>query len=361
MGNILGHKEQKNTDRGNIKICEKRYGYNLNDLHSYIYKINLPLKPAYIEYILEDKRKNVNTPEENRKENRQNNEKEKGSEKNHEGVEANGKDKENQKHGKSGEKLASDNYIDLYKNYEKDNIGNTNNIYKNKLIINKESDIEKIEDKYIHFFYNSTYKYDTNKNNIYTAETASDYIANSNKINEKIVTHGQKGNREQELKSNEQNEKHGIHKTYANMCLNYYNILNTCVIKKYEKNVQNRKYKFTRLHTCKPHYVLFSRCIRYRDKKLMHHIKKMEWNYFKKLNEESKSAYLNEFLTNLSYHEYLISKLYDGVEKIKLTKELQELRERYNHIVKENEITDDMKKPEIKGQRNHKPILLNIQ
>lgn len=356
MGNILGYKEQKNTDRGNIKICEKRYGYNLNDLHSYIYKINLPLKPAYIDYILEDKRKNVNIQEENRIENRQIKEGEKRKEKNHEEVEENVKE-----NVKDGEKFANDNYIDLYKNYEKNNINNTNNIYKNKLIINKESDIEKIEDKYIHFFYNSTYKYDINKNNIYTAETASDYIANSNKINKERIINQQKRNSEQELKSNEQNEKNGIQKTYANMCLNYYNNLNTCVIKKYEKNVQNRKYKFTRLHTCKPHYVMFSRCIQYRDKKLMHHIKKMEWNYFKKLNEETKSAYLNEFLTNLTYHEYLISKLYDGVEKIKLTKELKELRERYNYIVKESELSDDMKKPEKKGQRNYKPILLNIQ
>lgn len=349
MGNILGHKEQKNADRGNIKMCEKRYGYNLNDLHSYIYKINLPLKPAYIDYILEDKRKNTNTREEKQEEKRR--------EKNHAGVK--GK-RENEESEKDAENYANDKYIDLYKNYEKDNINNTNNIYKNKLIINKESDIEKIEDKYIHFLYNSTYKYDTNKNNIYTAETASDYIANSNKRNEEKATDEQKRSRQQEMKTKEQNEKHEIHKTYANMCLNYYNILNTCVIKKYEKNVQNKKYKFTRLHTCKPHYVLFSRCIRYRDKKLMHHIKKMEWNYFKNLNEESKSAYLNEFLTNLSYHEYLISKLYDGVEKIKFTKELQELRERYNHIVKESEFSDDMKKPEIKGQTNYKPILLNI-
>ncbi|CRG96838.1 conserved Plasmodium protein, unknown function [Plasmodium gallinaceum] len=313
MGNFIGFKE-KNKNIENINIFEKRYGYNLNDLHSYIYKINLPLKPPYINYVLQEK----NRKTENFTKEHLNNEEEK--------------------------KLNNtSDPVDLYKNYERENINNSNNIYSNKLIINNKEPNEKYDDKYVHISYDNNYEYDLNKNNIYTEDNISDYI----------LQH-----------TNTFSNKNKINKTYVNLCLNYYNNLNTCIIKKYEKNVQNKKYKFTRLHTCKPHYVLFSRCIKYRDKKLMKEIKKIELNYFNSLNSTNKLSYLNEFLTNLNYHEYVISKLYDGVEKIKINKELNELKERYNNILKHSESNGE-KLPNINEQKrktnsNKKHILLNI-
>ncbi|CAD2090428.1 conserved Plasmodium protein, unknown function [Plasmodium vinckei brucechwatti] len=279
MGNIIGNKET-NPNKTNINIFEKRYGYNLNDLHSYIYQINLPLKPPYINYILQDKNEKNDTLESL-------------------------KDKDKN----SDDKIMSElnNSADIYNKYDKDNINNSNNIYKNKLIINNLEDNKKYDDKYVHLAYNKNYIFDENKNNIYTEDNISKYISEQ-KINEK--------------------NNFDLKKTYLNLCLNYYNNIDTCVTKKYQKNVQNKKYKFTRLHTCKPHYILFSRCIKFRDKKIMKEIKKMELE----------SSYLNEFSTNLNYHEYRINQTYEGVEKIRLNKELNELRERYNNILKSNEV-----------------------
>ncbi|EUR47117.1 hypothetical protein PFBG_06181, partial [Plasmodium falciparum 7G8] len=64
--------------------------------------------------------------------------------------------------------------------------------------------------------------------------------------------------------------------------------------------------------------------------------------------------YLNEFLTNLNYHEYLIGKLHDSIEKIKLNKELNELRERYDHIIKHKKQMNDnlSKSSNEKGNRS---------
>ncbi|CRG99502.1 conserved Plasmodium protein, unknown function [Plasmodium relictum] len=319
MGNFIGFKEN-NKNKENINIFEKRYGYNLNDLHSYIYKINLPLKPPYINYVLEEKNKKAK----NFIEEYSNNEEDKSL-------------------------INTSDPVDLYKNYERENINNSKNIYKNKLIINNKEPSEKYEDKYVHLSYDNNYEYDLNKNNIYTEDNISNYIL-------------------QKHISENQNK---VNKTYVNLCLNYYNNLNTCVIKKYEKNVQNKKYKFTRLHTCKPHYVLFSRCIKYRDKKLMKEIKKIELNYFNSLNKANKSSYLNEFLTNINYHEtlfrfiFLIFFLYSFFFFFSMfNKELEELRERYNNISKHNESTGEelqninVEKRKINSNKKH--LLLNI-
>ncbi|SCN59869.1 conserved Plasmodium protein, unknown function [Plasmodium chabaudi adami] len=289
MGNIIGNKET-NPNKTNINIFEKRYGYNLNDLHSYIYQLNLPLKPPYINYILQEKKEKNDTLESL-------------------------KDKDKN----SDDKIANElnNSVDIYNKYDKDNINNSNNIYKNKLIINNIEDNKKYDDKYVHLAYNKNYIFDENKNNIYTEDNISKYISDQ-KINEK--------------------NNFDIKKTYLNLCLNYYNNIDTCVTKKYQKNVQNKKYKFTRLHTCKPHYILFSRCIKFRDKKIMKEIKKMELEYYNTLSPQNKSNYLNEFSTNLNYHEYRINQTYEGVEKIRLNKELNELRERYNNILKSSEM-----------------------
>ncbi|CAD2103207.1 conserved Plasmodium protein, unknown function [Plasmodium vinckei] len=289
MGNIIGNKET-NPNKTNINIFEKRYGYNLNDLHSYIYQINLPLKPPYINYILQEKNEKNDTLESL-------------------------KDKDKN----SDDKIVSElnNSVDIYNKYDKDNINNSNNIYKNKLIINNVEDNKKFDDKYVHLAYNKNYIFDENKNNIYTEDNISKYISEQ-KVNDK--------------------NNFDIKKTYLNLCLNYYNNIDTCVTKKYQKNVQNKKYKFTRLHTCKPHYILFSRCIKFRDKKIMKEIKKMELEYYNTLSPQNKSSYLNEFSTNLNYHEYRINQTYEGVEKIRLNKELNELRERYNNILKSNEV-----------------------
>ncbi|SCN59868.1 conserved Plasmodium protein, unknown function [Plasmodium chabaudi chabaudi] len=289
MGNIIGNKET-NPNKTNINIFEKRYGYNLNDLHSYIYQLNLPLKPPYINYILQEKKEKNDTLESL-----------KDQDKN------------------SDDKIVNElnNSVDIYNKYDKDNINNSNNIYKNKLIINNIEDNKKYDDKYVHLAYNKNYIFDENKNNIYTEDNISKYISDQ-KIEEK--------------------NNFDIKKTYLNLCLNYYNNIDTCVTKKYQKNVQNKKYKFTRLHTCKPHYILFSRCIKFRDKKIMKEIKKMELEYYNTLSPQNKSRYLNEFSTNLNYHEYRINQTYEGVEKIRLNKELNELRERYNNILKSNEM-----------------------
>ncbi|CDU17691.1 hypothetical protein, variant 2 [Plasmodium yoelii 17X] len=285
LGSIIGNKET-NPNKTNISIFEKRYGYNLNDLHSYIYQINLPLKPPYINYVFQEKK-----------------------EKNESMEIFNDKNNDN--------KTVNDlnNTVDIYNKYDKDNINNSNNIYKNKLIINNVEDNKKHDDKYVHLGYNKNYIFDKNKNNIYTEDNISKYIS--------------------EQKMDEKNN-FDIKKTYLNLCLNYYNNIDTCVTKKYQKNVQNKKYKFTRLHTCKPHYILFSRCVKFRDKKIMKEIKKMELDYYNALSPQNKSSYLSEFSTNLSYHEYRINQAYEGVEKIRLNKELNELRERYNNILKSN-------------------------
>ncbi|EDL45103.1 hypothetical protein, conserved [Plasmodium vivax] len=349
MGNFLGLKENK-YNKTNINIFEKRYGYNLNELHSYVYKINLPLKPRYVGYVLEEKGKRPS------------------------GEPPCGDDPKvtSPTHGEGNSMGEGDSMgdaaegsqpapVDLYNRYDRDNLHNSSNIYQNKLKINQQGwqhdqqqgwqhdqqqgrhnqqqgrhnqqkghhnqqgrhhdqqgrhhDQQKYADMYVHMSYDKNYTYDEHKNNIYAEDSLYNYVSKKNPI----LMPPKKG---------------GVKKTYANLCLNYYNNLDTCVIKKYQKNVQNRKYKFTRLHTCKPHYILFSRCVKYRDRKLMNEIKKVELNYYNSLSRGSRSLYLNEFTTNLSYHEYLISKMHDGVEKIKIKKELNELRERYNHIVK---------------------------
>ncbi|KMZ81124.1 hypothetical protein PVIIG_02606 [Plasmodium vivax India VII] len=320
MGNFLGLKENK-YNKTNINIFEKRYGYNLNELHSYVYKINLPLKPRYVGYVLEEKGKRPS------------------------GEPPCGDDPKvtSPPHGEGNSMGEGDSMgdaaegsqpapVDLYNRYDRDNLHNSSNIYQNKLKINQQGrhhdqqgrhhdqqgrhhDQQKYADMYVHMSYDKNYTYDEHKNNIYAEDSLYNYVSKKNPI----LMPPKKG---------------GVKKTYANLCLNYYNNLDTCVIKKYQKNVQNRKYKFTRLHTCKPHYILFSRCVKYRDRKLMNEIKKVELNYYNSLSRGSRSLYLNEFTTNLSYHEYLISKMHDGVEKIKIKKELNELRERYNHIVK---------------------------
>ncbi|CAA9987567.1 conserved Plasmodium protein, unknown function [Plasmodium knowlesi strain H] len=306
MGNFLGLKENK-YNKTNINIFEKRYGYNLNDLHSYVYKINLPLKPRYVSYVLQEKGKRASGEEPN-------------------GVPPDG-DLPNVTSHLDCEADSMDNTsegkqflapVDIYNRYDRDNLHNSSNIYQNKLKINQkgqEEDHQKYEDMYVHMSYDNKYIYDQHKNNIYEEYSIYNYVS---KKTPQLMSQ----------------KKEGVKKTYANLCLNYYNNLDTCMIKKYQKNVQNRKYKFTRLHTCKPHYILFSRCVMYRDKKLMNEIKKVELNYYNSLSRDSRSLYLNEFTTNLNYHEYLISKMHDGVEKIKIKKELDELRERYNHIVK---------------------------
>ncbi|ANQ07465.1 Uncharacterized protein PCOAH_00016210 [Plasmodium coatneyi] len=301
MGNFLGLKENK-YNKTNINIFEKRYGYNLNDLHSYVYKINLPLKPRYVGYVLQEKGKrasgeppdgdtpNVTSPP----------------------------DCEADSMGDASE-VSQPPPVDIYNRYDRDSLHNSSNIYQNKLKINEkkgeQKDQEKYEDMYVHMSYDKKYIYDEHKNNIYAEDSIYNYVS---KKSPQLMPQ----------------KKGSVKKTYANLCLNYYNNLDTCMIKKYQKNVQNRKYKFTRLHTCKPHYILFSRCVKYRDRKLMNEIKKVELNYYNSLSRDSRSLYLSEFTTNLSYHEYLISKMHDGVEKIKIKKELNELRERYNHIVK---------------------------
>ncbi|CAD51972.2 hypothetical protein C923_01506 [Plasmodium falciparum UGT5.1] len=341
MGNAMGFKD-KNKNKENISIFEKRYGYNLNDLHSYIYKINLPLKPRYVNYILEEKKKT----------NSKKGQDEYPNDMIVENEETDKLEAEQPCHHDYNDETKEDiflknnlNVVDLYQTYEKDNINDSRNIYKNKLIINNNRQNEKYEDKYVHMSYDNNYLYDNHTNNIYTDENISNYILQQNNI----LTNHKKGN---EIK------------TYVNLCLNYYNNLDTCVIKKYEKNVQSKKYKYTRLHTCKPHYVLFSRCIKYRDKKLMKEIKKIELNYYNSLNNINKGIYLNEFLTNLNYHEYLIGKLHDSIEKIKLNKELNELRERYDHIIKHKKQMNDnlSKSSNEKGNRSvyKRFMLLNV-
>ncbi|SPJ10339.1 conserved Plasmodium protein, unknown function [Plasmodium sp. DRC-Itaito] len=339
MGNAMGFKDK---NKENISIFEKRYGYNLNDLHSYIYKINLPLKPRYVNYVLEEKKKT----------NSKKGQDEYPDDMIVENKETDKMEAEQPCHHDYNDETKEDiflknnlNAVDLYQTYEKDNINDSRNIYKNKLIINNNRQNEKYEDKYVHMSYDNNYLYDNHTNNIYTDENISNYIFQQNNIS----TNHKKGNQI---------------KTYVNLCLNYYNNLDTCVIKKYEKNVQSKKYKYTRLHTCKPHYVLFSRCIKYRDKKLMKEIKKIELNYYNSLNNINKGIYLNEFLTNLNYHEYLIGKLHDSIEKIKLNKELNELRERYDHIIKhKKQMNDNLSKySNEKGNRSvyKRFMLLNV-
>ncbi|KJP87426.1 hypothetical protein AK88_02858 [Plasmodium fragile] len=312
MGNFLGLKENK-YNKTNISMFEKRYGYNLNDLHSYVYKINLPLKPRYVGYVLEKKGKRSSEESPHTVA---------PSEEPPDGEDTpkviSPPDYEADSMGDASEGTQPP-PVDIYNRYDRDSLHNSNNIYQNKLKINQkkgqENDQQKYQDMYVHMSYDKNYTYDEHKNNIYAEDSIYNYVT---KKNPQLMPQ----------------KNGGVKKTYANLCLNYYNNLDTCMIKKYQKNVQNRKYKFTRLHTCKPHYILFSRCIKYRDRKIMNEIKKVELNYYNSLNSGSRSLYLNEFTTNLSYHEYLIRKMHDGVEKIKIKKELNELRERYNHIVK---------------------------
>ncbi|SBS96362.1 conserved Plasmodium protein, unknown function [Plasmodium malariae] len=358
MGNFIGYKEN-NVDGRNINIFEKRYGYNLNDLHSYIYKINLPLKPRYINYVLEEKQKGKNKikssedslkekePDDGNEKDRQAlNYKHNNSDSNNYINSSNNSYNNSSRNSNSNSSGSSSNQVDIYHKYERENINNPQNVYKNKIVINNVESNEKYEDKYVHISYDKNYIYDEQKNNIYTDDNISSYISQENDI------------------LSDKN-KFSTKKTYVNLCLNYYNNLDTCVTKKYQKNVQSRKYKFTRLHTCKPHYILFSRCIKYRDRKLMNEIKKIELNYYSSLNRINRSIYLNEFSTNLGYHEYLISKQFDSVEKIKLNKELSELRERYNHILKYNLCDDhlpkfDKQKRKTYSDNEKKYILLNI-
>ncbi|GAB65863.1 hypothetical protein PCYB_073650 [Plasmodium cynomolgi strain B] len=296
MGNFLGLKENK-YNKTNISIFEKRYGYNLNDLHSYVYKINLPLKPRYVGYVLQEKGK------------RPSGESPRGVVPN--GDSPGGVAPSGESPGGDPPKVTSPPHceadsmgdasegsqpppVDIYNRYDRDNLHNSSNIYQNKLKINQkkgqQKDQQKYKDMYVHMSYDKNYIYDEHKNNIYAEDSIYNYVS---KKNPQLMPQ----------------KNGGVKKTYANLCLNYYNNLDTCMIKKYQKNVQNRKYKFTRLHTCKPHY--------YRDRKLMNEIKKVELNYYNSLSRGSRSLYLNEFTTNLSYHEYLISKMHDGVEKIK--------------------------------------------
>ncbi|GAW80354.1 hypothetical protein, conserved [Plasmodium gonderi] len=345
MGNYLGFKENK-YNKSNIKTFEKRYGYNLNELHSYVYKINLPLKPRYVSYVLEGKTKKKNDSPENvlisSREEGRNGETSNVVERVATAEVANVENEVDDSSWVS----PTEERVDIYNQYDRENLNNSNNIYKNKLIIKDKRDNEKYEDMYVHMIYNKKYVYDGHKNNIYEYDNISNYIS-------------KKHTRFMDEKNR------NVKKMYANLCLNYYNNLDTCVIKKYHKNVQNRKYKFTRLHTCKPHYVLFARCIKYRDRKLMNEIKKVEFNYYNSLDRGNRSLYLNEFITNLSYHEYLISKMNDGVEKIKVKKELNELRERYNHILRYAEVgskgISNFDKSEGKTHINKKKhVLLNI-
>ncbi|SBT76482.1 conserved Plasmodium protein, unknown function [Plasmodium ovale] len=325
MGNFIGFREN-NANKTNINIFEKRYGYNLNDLHSYIYKINLPLKPPYVEYVLEEKKKKGKEDPSQ--------ECTSGKEENVEAqIEANVvaqndanvvAQNERNRVGEKREKPCDPHApVDVYNKYERENINNSRNIYKNKLIIKDRGEIKKYEDRYVHMSVDMNYTYDTHKNNIYTEDNIGKYFSEK----DQVLT----------------DEKKAIKKkTYVNFCLNYYNNLDTCVTKKYQKNVQNRK-----------------------DRKLMNEIKKVELNYYSSLSAISKSVYMNEFATNLGYHEYRISKLYDGVEKIKLNKELNELRERYNNILKYNEQGEKHSSTHTKQQRRmhsnkKKYLLLNI-
>ncbi|ETW30891.1 hypothetical protein PFFCH_01687 [Plasmodium falciparum FCH/4] len=207
-----------NKNKENISIFEKRYGYNLNDLHSYIYKINLPLKPRYVNYILEEKKKT----------NSKKGQDEYPNDMIVENEETDKLEAEQPCHHDYNDETKEDiflknnlNVVDLYQTYEKDNINDSRNIYKNKLIINNNRQNEKYEDKYVHMSYDNNYLYDNHTNNIYTDENISNYILQQNNI----LTNHKKGN---EIK------------TYVNLCLNYYNNLDTCVIKKYEKNVQSK-------------------------------------------------------------------------------------------------------------------------
>ncbi|SCQ16278.1 conserved Plasmodium protein, unknown function [Plasmodium ovale] len=323
MGNFIGFRET-NANKTNINIFEKRYGYNLNDLHSYIYKINLPLKPPYVDYVLEEKKKKVDPSQECTI----------GKEENvEEQIEANvvaqnganvSTQSERNRVGEKRENSCDPHApVDVYNKYERENINNSRNIYKNKLIIKDKGEIKKYEDRYVHMYVDMNYTYDTHKNNIYTEDSIGKYFSEK----DQVLT----------------DEKKAIKKkNYVNLCLNYYNNLDTCVTKKYQKNVQNRK-----------------------DRKLMNEIKKVELNYYNSLSAISKSMYMNEFATNLGYHEYRISKLYDGVEKIKLNKELNELRERYNNILKYNEQGEKHSSTHTKQKRRtysnkKKYLLLNI-
>ncbi|VWU51657.1 conserved protein, unknown function, partial [Hepatocystis sp. ex Piliocolobus tephrosceles] len=231
MGNYLGIKETK-ANKNNLHIFEKRYGYNLNELHSYIYTINLPLKPQYINYILEGKKKN---------------QKEETQEKTN--ISDNYVKEQMNDINEKNQNIVT---VDIYNQYEKENINNANNIYKNELIIhnkkNNNNKIEKYEDMYVHMSYNDNYLYEEKKNNIYTDDDLVKHITMKTNNLDNSETHLAK----------EKNKK----KTYINLCLNYYNNLDTCVIKKYQKNVENKK-----------------------DKKLMNKIKKREINYYNSLNK----------------------------------------------------------------------------
>ncbi|KAI4839522.1 hypothetical protein MKS88_002077 [Plasmodium brasilianum] len=323
----------QNVDGRNINIFEKRYGYNLNDLHSYIYKINLPLKPRYINYVLEEKQKGKNKikssedslkekePDDGNEKDRQAlNYKHNNSDSNNYINSSNNSYNNSSRNSNSNSSGSSSNQVDIYHKYERENINNPQNVYKNKIVINNVESNEKYEDKYVHISYDKNYIYDEQKNNIYTDDNISSYISQENDI------------------LSDKN-KFSTKKTYVNLCLNYYNNLDTCI--------------------------LFSRCIKYRDRKLMNEIKKIELNYYSSLNRINRSIYLNEFSTNLGYHEYLISKQFDSVEKIKLNKELSELRERYNHILKYNLCDDhlpkfDKQKRKTYSDNEKKYILLNI-
>ncbi|EUD68113.1 hypothetical protein C922_01725 [Plasmodium inui San Antonio 1] len=248
MGNFLGLKENKYNNT-NINIFEKRYGYNLNDLHSYVYKINLPLKPRYVGYVLEEKGK------------RPNGKSPRGvvpSGESSGGVAPSGESSggvapSGEPPGRDTPNVTSPTHceadsmgdasegsqpspVDIYNRYDRHNLHNSSNIYQNKLKINQNKGQpkgqEKYKDMYVHMSYDKNYIYDEHKNNIYAEDSIYNYVS---KKNPALMPQ----------------KKGGVKKTYANLCLNYYNNLDTCLIKKYQKNVQNRKYKFTRLHTIK--------------------------------------------------------------------------------------------------------------
>ncbi|ETW30335.1 hypothetical protein PFFCH_02230 [Plasmodium falciparum FCH/4] len=93
----------------------------------------------------------------------------------------------------------------------------------------------------------------------------------------------------------------------------------------------------------------------------MKEIKKIELNYYNSLNNINKGIYLNEFLTNLNYHEV---KKNLHILPHRLNKELNELRERYDHIIKHKKQMNDnlSKSSNEKGNRSvyKRFMLLNV-
>jgi hypothetical protein len=101
------------------------------------------------------------------------------------------------------------------------------------------------------------------------------------------------------------------------------------------KRIETKSAPYSRMQTCKPHWMRFKRCVTHRDRNMQGEIMKWEDNFVGRLSSKGKEQYADQMDTRYAYVQYRHAREADEEKKSLFSRTLGFLRERRKALEKD--------------------------